>query len=470
MSSTPTKAPQAGAIDTILLPIETKAREFTAKLLASCFMSEAGFRVFLGGHLALYRHISRLPRGIYIEKAIHNGNLHDVAMQRVRGNRAVAWCEEGLTIYNRDFYCNRRVSTPLLEYLDAFYAWGQLQGDAILSKAPEFADRLVLAGNPRLDLLRAPFRAFFATEAEALKREHGRFILINTNFLHYNNYYGTDYYLNKKELAPDEQNEAHLEYLRGLWAYSKTNFEHYVPMVETLCQAFPDHKIIVRPHPSENHSIWREKTAHLENARILFQGAALPWILASEVMIHNNCTTSVEGFMLEKPVVSYRPVVNEAYAQPITQAVSRMAHTLDELIEAIKTSLENGPLTLHNLDPESAALVRYYIATVEGPFACERIVESLCDISQHKKLTKMNRRASLPFRRKEAELRLRGFAARVLGRDKEDTVYSQQKFPGISAAECNAGIAVFAKSSGRFGKIVAVPWKKDERIMEIKQM
>ena len=468
MSNASSPTPHAGAIDTILLPIETKAREFTAKLLASCFMAEAGFRVFLGGHLDLYKRINQLPRGIYIEKAIHNGNLHDVAMQRVRGNRVTAWCEEGLTIYNRDFYCNRRVSTPLLSYLDAFYAWGQLQGDAILSKAPDFKDKLVLAGNPRLDLLRAPFRAFFAEEAEALKREYGRFILINTNFLHYNNYYGTDYYLNKKELAPDEQNEAHLEYLRGLWAYSKTNFEHYVPMVETLCKAFPEHKIIVRPHPSENHEIWREKTAHLDNARILFKGAALPWILASEVMIHNNCTTSVEGFMLEKPVVSYRPVIKEAYAQPITKAVSRMSHTLDELVAAIQTSLEQGPLTLHDLDPENAALVRYYIATVEGPYACERIVDSLCAISQQK-LTKMELLASLPFRRKEAELRLRGFTARMLGRDKEDTVYSQQKFPGISVAECNAGIDVFRKASDRFSGVQAASWRKDERIMEIRR-
>ncbi len=71
--------------------------------------------------------------------------------------------------------------------------------------------------------------------------------------------------------------------------------------------------------------------------------------------------------MLEKPVVSYRPVIKEAYAQPITKAVSRMSHTLDELVAAIQTSLEQGPLTLHDLDPENAALVRYYIATVEGP-------------------------------------------------------------------------------------------------------
>ena len=214
---------------------------------------------------------------------------------------------------------------------------------------------------------------------------------------------------------------------------------------------------------------WREKTAHLPNARILFEGAALPWILASDVMIHNNCTTSVEGFMLEKPVVSYRPVIKEAYAQPITKAVSRMAHTLDELVEAIRASLQHGPLRLEDLDSEDAALVRYYIATVEGPFSCQRIVESLCSISQTQKLNKMALGASLPFRRKEAELRLRGFAARVLGRDKQDTVYSKQKFPGISADECNAGISVFGKASDRFADIKASPWKKDNHIMEIRR-
>ncbi len=455
------------AINTILLPIETKAREFSAKLLASCFLAEAGFRIHLGGHLALHERINALPRGIYIEKAIHNGNLHDVVMQRARGNRVAAWCEEGLTIYNQDFYRNRRVSVPLLRHLDVFFAWGGLQAETIRSKAPEFADRLVLAGNPRLDILRAPFRAYLEPEAQRLREQHGRFILINTNFLHYNNYYGTDYYLNKKELAPDEQNEEHLNYLRELWAYSKGNFERYVPMVETLCKAFPQHTVIVRPHPSENHAIWREKTAHLANARILFEGSALPWIQASEVMIHNNCTTSVEGFMLQKPVVSYRPNQVEAYAQPLTRAVSRMAYSEDELVAAIEASLEHGPQSLNELAEEDAALVRHYIATVDGPYSCQRITDSLLDLAGSKRIERLPLSESLPWRRRDAELRLRARVARWLGRDRQDVVYSNQKFSGISAEECRKGIDIFSQESGRFGKIRVHPWKRDARIMVI---
>ena len=44
----------------LLIPIETKAREFHGKILLSCFAAEAGLHVILGEQNELRNHLGRL--------------------------------------------------------------------------------------------------------------------------------------------------------------------------------------------------------------------------------------------------------------------------------------------------------------------------------------------------------------------------------------------------------------------------
>ena len=69
-------------------------------------------------------------------------------------------------------------------------------------------------------------------------------------------------------------------------------------MVRVLSQQHRDHQIIIRPHPSESHDPWRQLAAELPNVSVVYEGNVAEWLLAAELLIHNNCTTGVEAYLL----------------------------------------------------------------------------------------------------------------------------------------------------------------------------
>ena len=38
------------------------------------------------------------------------------------------------------------------------------------------------------------------------------------------------------------------------------------------------------------------------------EGNVVPWLLACSMLIHNGCTTAVEGYILKRPVIAYVPL------------------------------------------------------------------------------------------------------------------------------------------------------------------
>ena len=69
-------------------------------------------------------------------------------------------------------------------------------------------------------------------------------------------------------------------------------------MLPEIAEAFPDMRIVVRPHPVEKHAAWEEIAARHDNVELAQEGNVLPWLLAARALIHNGCTTGVEAYGL----------------------------------------------------------------------------------------------------------------------------------------------------------------------------
>ena len=54
----------------LYIGVETKAREFDAKLLLACAAAEAGFDTVLGQQKIFVKHLAAMPRGIWLNKSI----------------------------------------------------------------------------------------------------------------------------------------------------------------------------------------------------------------------------------------------------------------------------------------------------------------------------------------------------------------------------------------------------------------
>lgn len=450
----------------VLLPIETKAREFLAKTLLGCVAAEAGFHVVVGDQNELLRYLDYLPRGIYIDKSIVRTKIRNFRKNRSLGNRVVAWCEEGLSFRVPETYLMERISGTAFGLVDCFFAWGPSHAELISKKLTEEPEKIVCAGNPRFDLLLSPYRRIFEQEKEELTRRYGAFILINTNFTRYNHYNGRDFVIRNLREAGRIKDEAHELFLVKWADYLGDMFHRFVEMVGEVSRAFPGLTVIVRPHPSESLDSWKQETRSFPNVRVVHEGNVIPWIMASEVTIHNSCTTGVEAFVMEEPVIAYRPITSETFDSFLPNAVCPVAHSPDELISMIEVCVRRGSgfkgLALDR--GKCMEVAGRYISGLEEVTACENVVARLQAIlAAHPELVEQGLQSGLSGLVSRMKARavsvkrsiLHGWKGSKWLRD-----YMKKKFPGLDLSEVEYAVGMFQIATGGFEKVRVYPFPK----------
>jgi len=439
----------------LLLPIETKAREFDGKLLQAAVAAERGWNVALGDQNAMLHQLRWLPRGAYLDKSVSGNKVAHFRRLHALGHRITAWCEEGLIYPDRDIYLRERVDRDALALTERFFCWGGVQHRDLLAKAPEADNRLIDTGNPRFDLLRPGLRELFRPEAERLRRRYGDFILVNTNFGRVNHGLGEGFHIHALETRGAIRSEADRKLFLDRQAYVAEIYERFRAVLPALSRAFPDRRIVLRPHPSEDHDRWRADCRGLPNVDVVFEGAISPWLLAAAAMVHCNCTTGVEGFLLDRPVIAYRPVQHPVYDAPLPNAVSRPAWDMDELVGLAGAALAGD--ALHSTEAQAAA--RSYIASYEGALAADRVAGALDELAVRPERHRPAAAARLAHAAWRAAQPAKALARRLLrGRD---VAYTRRKFPGLAAAEVADGIARLSRLTGRFDRVAVAPLAKD---------
>ena len=91
------------------------------------------------------------------------------------------------------------------------------------------------------------------------------------------------------------------------WNFETANFKAAPELAIRLAREFKDHTIILRPHPSERLASYADRLQNEERVKVLLEGAAAPWILAADLLIHTDCTTGIEASPLESLQFALRP-------------------------------------------------------------------------------------------------------------------------------------------------------------------
>ncbi len=439
------------------IPIEVKVREFHGKMLLAAVAAEAGYKVIIGEQIELRSKLRFLPRGIILEKGATNHQLVEILQSRKAGNRAVAWCEEGLVYRNRDAYLRGRVNLEAMDLIDRFFAWGGVQAQDILSKASGAAEKIVLTGNPRFDLLRPELRGLFQKQANKLREEHGPYILVATNFSRVNHFRGPEYMSTLLQARGALDTPEISEFTSGWTKFLDTVYRAFLDMVPQLARAFPDLTIIVRPHPSENRDSWKQALESLPNVRVIHEGAIIPWSLAATAVVHNSCTTGVESYLLDVPVIAYRPVTSETYDSKLPNALSHPASTTEKLVEAIAAIRKGGvmPGFTGEEGQRRQAIARQYIVGIDGPWASDRVVEALDEVPTTPYENRISAIKRIAMEATDAILALRTSVAQMRGRLVVGSAYRRHKFPGLQLSEVQRTLDEFREISGRFQDVKA---------------
>ena len=306
------------------------------------------------------------------------------------GHEIVAWDEEALVHLPPETFFSRRISPTGIKHVSHLFAWGQDNAD-LWRQYPNLSPDtpIHITGNPRGDMLRPEMRDFYAKEIRALRKAHGDFILINTNFNHVNAFYPhQNLFLPVKR--PGEEpcfgkaaRGMSREFAEGLRAHKQALLDDFKKLIPSMAKAFPDQTLVVRPHPTENQEAYCKIAAKCKRVHVTNDGNVVPWLLATKVLVHNGCTTGVEAYAMGVPAITYRQSVNEYYDNGFYRLPNLLSHqgfSFEELRSTIEKIIA-GELGAAD-GAERQLDIDHYLAAQDGSLACERIVDVLEKMTQ----------------------------------------------------------------------------------------
>lgn len=450
-------------IPSLLIPVENQVRELDAKLFLGYLAARRGFPVIFGWKTAMENAMYRFPRGIYLAKSFAPQNLKMLKLIKGLGHTIVAWDEEGLIHYPPDVYWGRRITPAILRYLDHLIAWGDDYVDLLESYRKPFPVPIHNLGNPRGDFLRPELHAYFQNQVKALRDQYGRFILVNTNFPSVNSF---DPELQLAQLDSKSQTLTMAKgsqgmpegFAKGRFEYKHRLFLAFQDMVRDLSITFPDTTILVRPHPSESFTPWLELAKDSANIVVKNEGNVLPWILASSVLVHNGCTTGVEGYALGKPVLVFQPLPYQEFESNLPNQLSVRCDSLTDLITALTVHIHQASSFIPE-NPQTK--LSPYLTAMDGPLASERIVNFLLTIAQ----TPSHRKPSLwLYGQSLYKSLLRDWKKRrqqKQGTLRYSQAFQEQRFPELQAADLQMLLERFQAITNMPGLISVTPFGKN---------
>jgi hypothetical protein len=294
-------------------------------------------------------------------------------------------------------------------------------------------------------MLRSELRHYFDPEVEAIRRRFKRLVLINTNFGPANHYLTSLRNAAASSDSPDD-------YFTGFGAYRTELFNHFREMVPALGKAFPHRMIVVRPHPIENHEPWQELAKQLDNVAVIHDGNVVPWLMASDMLIQNGCTTAIEATLLGIPAISYQPVSVERFDVPLIDALTHNTRSLDEL-QGIVSAIANREVGVHDF-PERNEMIDQHLAALNGPLAAERIVDCLTKAGYRDRRPPQSQ--PLRYTAGWAHNALRTRVKKVKGRratHRSSREYHAHRFPDIGVAQLRERVNRLGRQLGRFDGI-----------------
>jgi surface carbohydrate biosynthesis protein len=350
----------------LIIPVENQVRELDPKLLLACVAAKRGFSVIIGSHREIDFRIASFPRSLYLNKSMTKRNLKMFRIMQKLGHEILTWDEEALVHLPAETYYSRRLSPTAIRYNSHLFAWGEDNAE-LWRNYPDLPEDMPIhvTGNPRSDMLRPELRSFYELEVEQLRKCYGKIILVNTNFNHVNAFFPAQNLFRPVKKAGEKPQFGKAavgmsrEYAEGLRNHKLAVFKTFKQLVPTLDRAFTDHTIIVRPHPTENQQIYKDIASDCRRVKVTNEGNVVPWLMATDVVIHNGCTTGVEAYMMGVPAVSFRAKIDETYDMGfyrLPNLISHQCFDVDHLQETLGRILK-GEIGAANGD-ERRALVK----------------------------------------------------------------------------------------------------------------
>ena len=330
-------------VPNLFLMIEIAQRELDSRLLIARKALDAGYRVVIGQQWLMNEYLRQFNPGVVLYKGINRVQGHWMLQAKQAGHRVVAINEEVMALAMPSFIA-KTTTTEILGLIDSLCTQGLNEENTYRDYFYDTLTHFAMTGNPRADLLTAKHRHCYFEDRDKIRAAQGRFILINTNFGYINTEFGMpeDFLRHCAGLGMfNPSSEKDIALFKARFQFERENMRAFNDLIPILRKRYPERKIVVRPHPAENHDRWRSLVAKVEGVEVHGDGPAISWILASDLLIHNACTTGIEAMLLEHPTVAYCTFTNMFEDVFLANRVSPKRSTLEDLLWYIDDVFQN---------------------------------------------------------------------------------------------------------------------------------
>jgi len=434
--------------NTLLIPVESQVRELDGKLLLACTAAEKGFQCIIGSRAHIHFHSSKVKNAVYLAKSMRRFSDRMFKILNGLGHRIVAWDEEALVRLPDQQYYDHRLSPVTFKHIDHLFCWGPSDAQ-VFKQYPHYQNQPVHeVGNPRIDLLRPELRNYFLPERDALIKEYGNYILINTNFGQVNHFIpnvGTQEANRDKNFNTD----THDTFISQRHSHKQSLYTYFKQLVPYLTESFPDIHFILRPHPSESVDSWQRQLNSLKNVTVCNQGNVIPWIMGARALISNGCTTSIEATILETPTLGYYPITNNIIDDELPKKLCDIADSNESLAEKLSDIFNNKA----EKNTNNQSILSHHISSLNGDFSCNKIINEISENYtntnyQHKNLfTKLPSKTHNNVRTLIKILKSRKTSSR------NSVEYHKHRFPTINTEYLNEKISRLNSLTGNFSNI-----------------
>jgi surface carbohydrate biosynthesis protein len=364
--------------------MEIASRELDSRLLLSVIALTYGFEVVIGQKWLIESNITRMPAGIYFSKTMTRRDAERLAKARARGYFTAAIDEElpGLVTKPEEL---RWIAPEGVEQTEAIFIGGEGNTQSFVTRFPAAKSKVCMALNPRWDLLRSTFRSLFDEDVAKIRGKYGQFILVNTNQGFTNSEKGSKEEILKEQVRLgkiDPANTEHMAYVQSIVEMETANKAAILDTVAGLRKAHPDHTVVIRPHPSERISTWTDAFPGDPKVRVVREGSAVPWILASTLLIHTNCTTGTEAIALGKPAICVMPLDNAVCQRYLSNRVNPVARSVPEALALAERVLSGSAASLYT--PQMIDIFHHAMSFEDDRLGAQIIMEQLVEAVQRR--------------------------------------------------------------------------------------
>lgn len=313
----------------LISPIEIAGRELLSKCALCCeFVNKSNNIAIISDKSSAYKLLGKSNNQIYIDRGYHEGSSENIYRLFKNNVQLISIDEENGVDYDDFSSITSRFPKKIFELASYICIWG-FKAKEHLRKIHPFVNfkNLGVTGHIRFHLLKDQYMKIYEKDVLEIKNKYQDFILINTDFGFANNIMGIEVILKKYS--------SRVKRLKGAIEYQQIQCNNFISLVKDLAKVTKKN-IVIRPHPEESHEIYIKSFNLIDNVHVVYEGSVIPWIIASEKMIHHDCTTAIECLMLGKKPIAYIKDLNKFYTTKASLMVSEKFDNSMELIKFIQ--------------------------------------------------------------------------------------------------------------------------------------